>query len=216
VSNSWNKYWKDEANRDYWARPDQAVVSLLESINKTKIVSVLDLGCGIGRHTLLLAKQGFDVTAVDSSAEALAVLKQQAREECLKVQITVGDYSQDLFPHNSFDLVLAFNVLYHGYRENFKTAINRVHSWLKPGGLFFFTCPTRQDGKYGSGEKVAADTYRPLTSIHPGDIHYFSDEADITSFTRGFSQVNTKVNEHHWDNNGADQFSSYWEVLAAK
>ena len=63
---------------------------------------------------------------------------------------------------------------------------------------------------------MAPDTFRPLNSVHSGDIHYFSDEGDILDLLREFSQVSRDVNEHYWDNNGIRQFSSYWQVLAMK
>jgi SAM-dependent methyltransferase len=217
MPDNWNDYWKNESNRDYWTQPDKAVVSLLEKTDKTKITKVLDLGCGIGRHALLFAKAGFSVTALDSSAEALAVLKQKTQEGGVRLKITQGDYAQpNLFPRNYFDLVISFNVIYHGYRKNFEAAVYQALNWLKPGGQFFFTCPTRRDGKFGSGEKVAPNTFKSLNSIHPGDIHYFSDEADIRDLTRDFTRVTKSMKEHHWDNNGVKQFSSYWEVLAGK
>ena len=99
---------------------------------------------------------------------------------------------------------------------NVEEAVNLIHRWLKPGGLVFFTCPTRRDDKNGSGEEVAPNTYRPLNSIHPGDIHYFCDEADISDLLRDFNQVTKNIEEHYWDNNGIQQLSSYWQILAVK
>jgi SAM-dependent methyltransferase len=211
--NNWNRYWGDETNRSYWLEPDKAVIELLDKIERCKVKKVLDLGCGAGRHALLFAKAGFEVTAVDSSREALSVLRNQVQKEGLSMKIIEGNYSQDLFFSGTFDFVLAFNVLYHGYREDFREAVNLTHRWLKPGGLFFFTCPTRRDDKYGNGEEVAPNTYRPLNSIHPGDIHYFSDETDISDLLRDFKQVSINIEEHYWDNNGTQQLSSYRQVL---
>lgn len=216
MTDNWNAYWGSEANRRYWLKPDSAVIDLLEKTDRSRVRDVLDLGCGVGRHALLFAKAGFAVTAVDSSSEALAVLRGQADKEEIRVKIIESNYSQDLFPQESFDFVLAYNVLYHGYRTDFQKAVSLIHRWLRPGGLFFFTCPTRQDDKCGSGKQVAPNTYRPLNSIHPGDIHYFSDEEDIGDFLREFRPISRGVNEHYWDNNGVQQFSSYWQVLAVK
>ena len=216
LSDSWNNYWKDESNHNPWDQPDKAVIDLLEKIDRSKINKVLDLGCGIGRHALLCAKAGFSVTAVDLSSEALAVLRKKAQEEGAKIKIVEGAYASNLFPRNYFDMVIAFNVIYHGYRKDFETAVATVNYWLKPGGLFFFTCATRRDGKYGSGEKVAPNTFKPLNSIHPGDIHYFSDENDMRDFLREFTIKDKKIDEHSWDNNGVKQVHSYYQVLAVK
>lgn len=213
--NSWDSFWKNESDIDYWLEPDPVVVRLVEKLVKAKVRDVLDLGCGVGRHALCLAQAGFTVTAVDISESAVAVLRKRVGDN-KGVRIISGAYSGELFVDNSFDLVLSWNVLYHGNREDFIKATRFIHKWLRPDGIFFFTCPTRRDAKYGNGEEIAPNTYCPLNSIHPGDIHYFADEADIAEFLCGFELISKEVNEHYWDNNGTRQFSSYWQLLAKR
>ena len=212
----WDLYWGQEANQNYWLKPDKAVIELAGRLDRSEVKDVLDLGCGVGRHALYLAAAGFNVTAVDSSPEALNVLRRQITASNTKIKIIEGDYMQNLFPGKSFDFVLSYKVLYHGYRETLKEAIKLIHRWLRPGGRLFFTCATRKDVKYGSGEQVAPHTYRPVNSIHPGDIHYFADEVDISDFLSGFGDISITVDEHYWDNEGARQFSSYWQIEAVK
>ena len=216
MNNGWNDYWKDEANRAYWTEPDKAVVNLLARTDRAKTNKVLDLGCGIGRHAILFAKAGFSVTAIDASTEAMAILKQKTQEEGVRVKTIQGQFAAGLFPRNYFDLIIAYNVIYHGYRKDVENTVNTALSWLKPEGWFFFTCPTRRDSKFGNGEKVAANTFRPMNSIHPGDIHYFCDDNDIQEFMRNFKVAEKKTDEHYWDNNGVKQLNSYYQVLAVK
>jgi tellurite methyltransferase len=213
---NWNSYWGEEANLPCWTEPDKAVVDLVNRLNGSGIRDVLDLGCGIGRHAIYLALKGFNVTAVDSSAQALDVLKRGLSGKGLRVNIIQGSYFQDIFTANSFDFVLAFNVIYHGYRKTFDESVHLVHKWLRQDGRFLFSCPTRRDAKYGNGEKVAQHTYKPLNSVTPGDIHYFADEVDITDFLRGFREIKTNIEEHYWNNQRVKQFSSYWQILARK
>lgn len=87
---------------------------------------------------------------------------------------------------------------------------------LRPGGLFFFTCPTRRDGKYGHGPEVAAHTFACENSVTPGDIHYFADDADLRSLLDGFELRGLRADEGFWDNQGRRQFYSNWLVLAGK
>jgi SAM-dependent methyltransferase len=211
----WDSYWEEESNRAFWFEPDKTVVALVNGLDKSKTGDALDLGCGIGRHTRLLAEAGFRVIAVDMSQSALAAIREHLGKDA-DIRLILGDYTEDLFGAGSFDLVLAWNVLYHGAREQFKKAIGLVHKWLRPGGQFFFTCPTRRDAKYGNGEEVAPHTYRPLNSIHPGDIHYFANESDLSEFLSGFILISRTASEHVWDNQETAQFSSYWRVLAQK
>ena len=213
---NWNSHWGEESKRQYWQEPADEIVRLRDSLDRQKILDVLDLGCGIGRHAILFAESGFKVTAVDNSQNALEVLKAKASEKRVTITCIEDSYTKDIFPDSSFDLVIAYNVLYHGYRDDLNRSIELVYRYLKPGGFFFFTCPTQQDAKYGNGEKIQENTYRSLNSVHPGDIHYFVDEDDIAYLLRDFAEYTINKAEHYWDNSGVRQFSSSWHILANK
>jgi tellurite methyltransferase len=68
----------------------------------------LDLACGAGRNALFLAKNGWDVVAIDGSAEAIRVVKQRAKRVGVKLETHVVDLESALplaFDDASFDLV---------------------------------------------------------------------------------------------------------------
>lgn len=216
TSDGWNGHWASATDHDYWLKPAEDVINLLPTLRQNRVTDVLDLGCGLGRHALGLAEAGFTVTAVDSSAAALKYLRVSAKERKLRITVRQGSYLDELFGGDCFDFVLAYNVIYHGGRAQFQRAVNLVASYLRSGGFFFLTCPTRKDGKYGRGPQVAAHTYRPDNSIHPGDVHYFADRADLEDLLAPFTVLNWDTDEHHWQNEGVLEFSSYWTVLAQK
>lgn len=122
--------------------------------------SVLDLGCGTGRHDLLLAKKGYDVTGVDMSEEMLAVAKANAKTK-IKTSNSIAQ-SQSLsqsdslistvsFTHGdvrtirlgkTFDVVISlFHVMsYQTTDEDLKAAFATAKAHLKLGGVFIFDC----------------------------------------------------------------------------
>jgi SAM-dependent methyltransferase len=213
---SWEAYWAREDEHAWWERPDPDVLDLIRAQSPAARPHVLDLGCGLGRHAVAFAQAGYWVTATDVSSRAVEHVTRWARDLGLEVTTKQCDMLDQGFPPGSFDVVVSYNVLYHGHREQFAAAIAHVHELLKPGGIFFFTCPTRQDGKYGYGECVAPHTYLATRSVTPGDIHYFADEVDIDALLSGFRLVWRKREEGYWDNQGIQQFYSNWHVLAEK
>ncbi len=97
-------------------------------------VRVLDVGCGAGFLSNELARQGFEVNGIDTSASSLAVAKQY--DTTGKVTYETGDAYHLPYPDESFDVVCAMDFLEHVEApERVVTEIARV---LKPEGLFFF------------------------------------------------------------------------------
>ena len=77
-SRAWN--WND-AEKERWLVPSEDCVYLQKKWQAEGARSVLDLGCGTGRHALYFARNGFDVTAVDLSEDAVRYVKEAAEEE---------------------------------------------------------------------------------------------------------------------------------------
>jgi tellurite methyltransferase len=64
----WDRRWKTSEGRADWIKPDPEVVEIIPVLRQRGFRDVLDLGCGVGRHALLLAAEGFSVTAMDGAA----------------------------------------------------------------------------------------------------------------------------------------------------
>jgi SAM-dependent methyltransferase len=212
----WEDYLRGDEDHGRWKRPAPEIVDLIASQSPGERPDVLDLGCGLGRHAFAFARAGFRVTASDASEEAVTRLSGWARDLSLDIRTLVCDVMSDLLPEDAFDIVLAYNVIYHGRREQFAAAIRRVRRLLWAEGLFYFTCPSRDDGKYGFGPEVAPHTFLCEKSIMPGDIHYFADQEDLDRLLSGFTQIERTKREGHWVNRGERQFYSNWHVLARK
>jgi tellurite methyltransferase len=215
-TNAWDTYWKDRDNWDWWKKPAPEVLDLIRSLSPAEQPRVLDLGCGLGRHAIAFALAQFSVTATDASPAAIRHVDEWSQGLQLQIETHICDVLSSVLPCEAFDVVLSYNVIYHGSRGQFARAIQQVRRLLKREGIFFFTCPSRQDGKYGVGKEVAPHTYRCTKSVTPGDIHYFADESDLADLLVGFRTVACWKCEGYWDNRGERQFYSNWHVRAEK
>ena len=216
TNNIWETYWGNPDTHDWWEKPAPEVLNLIRSLSPIEKPSVLDLGCGLGRHAIAFALAGFSVTATDASTTAIQHLNDWADSLHLTIETRVCDVLDNALPGKTFDIVLSYNVIYHGSRGQFSRALRHVHKRLKPKGILLFTCPSRQDGKYGSGEMIAPHTYRSPKSVTPGDIHYFTDEKDLDELLDGFQLIKRWKSEGYWDNRGEQQFYSNWHIRAEK
>ncbi|MFX0126440.1 MAG: class I SAM-dependent methyltransferase, partial [Candidatus Hodarchaeota archaeon] len=100
---AWDDTWKDEVRRKKWLEPDSFIVSLLPLIKKKRISKVLDLGFGIGRHSILFAKNGYDVYGIETSPSGIEFTKEEAKKEKIQINLLQGGMSCLPFKDNSID-----------------------------------------------------------------------------------------------------------------
>lgn len=102
--------------------------------------SILDLGCGTGRHDLLLAAKGYAVTGVDVSSSMLDAAK-AVTPPGSRLEFIHGDI-RDIRLGRTFDAVIAlFHVMsYQTTNGDLKRAFGSAASHIGKGGLFIFDC----------------------------------------------------------------------------
>lgn len=133
--------WDERYRRgDYPSEPAEIVV---QAVNGLAAGRALDLACGAGRHAHWLAERGWDVVAIDDSAEALARIDDD-RVTAMRLDLERNPLP---FPDASFDLVLIVNFL---HRPLFIEAM-RV---IRPGGRI--VVQTKSDGRF---------------ALRPGELH---------------------------------------------
>jgi ubiquinone/menaquinone biosynthesis C-methylase UbiE len=76
-----------------------------KEIKHDKSKKILDIGCGTGRHSIELAKRGYNVTGIDLSECMLEMAKQKAKEAKVKVEFIKADARYLKF-EKEFDLAL--------------------------------------------------------------------------------------------------------------
>ncbi len=102
--------------------------------------SVLDIGAGRGISSYALAKDGWQVTALEpdnSNIVGSGAIKQLAAEANLQIELSEECGESLPFDNNSFDLVFARQVLHHA--RNLSQFCNEIYRVMKPGGLFIAT-----------------------------------------------------------------------------
>ena len=207
---NWNKVWDSEKDNDYWKIPDPDFVKFINT-HPGKLKSVMDLGCGIGRHSIFLAKQGFYVTALDVSVNAINYLIEWSEQENVNITTIVGDIFSNKIINQRFDLIVSINVIYHARRNEIKRIIKGIHNKLTQQDLLYLTFLTRDDDKYGIGKEIEPHTFLCDTSIHEGDIHYFADEEDLRDLFKDFDIISLNKDETQWKHKGIKRSSSFWK-----
>ena len=138
-----SKGWNWEIVKDdptcIWKNPSIESYYLLNRWALLEMKNFLDLGCGLGRHSVLFARNGFNVSCFDISKDAIERTKKWCEEENLKCNYMVGDMLKLPYKDNEFDCILCRNVISHTDTEGMKTIISELKRVLKKGGECYLT-----------------------------------------------------------------------------
>ncbi|HCQ5548493.1 TPA: class I SAM-dependent methyltransferase [Clostridioides difficile] len=99
---------------------------------------VLEIGAATGRYSHTLARQGYDVDAVELVEHNIEVFRKntQSNENISIIQGNAIDLS--IFPDNKYDITLLLGPLYHLYnKEDKQQALHEAIRVTKPGGVVF-------------------------------------------------------------------------------
>ena len=128
----YSEYNREELAGDKWQDWITEIKKQLPKKEKSEI-RILDIGTGPGFFAILLAQEGYQVTAIDCTAEMLA--EAQANAGALAAQITwkLMDAQKLEFADESFDLVLSRNLTW--VLEEPETAYAEWYRVLRPKGI---------------------------------------------------------------------------------
>ena len=121
--------------------------------------TVLDLGCGTGTLSVLLAERGYRVRGLDSSARMLAAARAKAVGAGVPVDLVRGDASNPPFEPASADVVLCRHVLWA--LDDPAAAVAAWVRLLRPGGRLLLV-----EGSWSTGGGLPADVCRDLVLTH--------------------------------------------------
>jgi len=186
----WNDAWTDAAKRAEWEKPEAEIESFAKQLAPGS--RVLDLGCGVGRHDLMYAALGHDVTALDAASDGLAELSRKSEAAGLRISTHLGKMDALPFEDGAFDHVLSFNVIYHSDEDVLSRTIAQIQRVLRPGGTYQGTMLTLRGlalthAKLPGGREISRNTW--VFDDDEGDkrhLHHFCGSTDLMRLFKDF------------------------------
>jgi SAM-dependent methyltransferase len=188
---------------EHWNQPSDEFLPVALRWKELGKKTALDLGCGRGRHSLLLADMGLNVTAVDISPEGIEQLQQEAKQRKLagRIKTLVCDMLELPFPANSFDAVIAFLSITHTDYAGLKNVIGRVHDILTDSGRFYVTFNSKNSVGYRDSSNKIIDEYTivKIGGLEDGIPHTYLEYKDIISLLADYKVLKVQQIEDYYN-----------------
>lgn len=117
------------------------ILRLLDHLKPARGSFMLDVACGRGRHSRILAQKGYFVTGIDISFESIDFAKKSARKDSFGESGNLEFYQHDMrlpfrvnYFHYAFNFFTSFG--YFRTRREHDDAIRTIAKGLKPNGIF--------------------------------------------------------------------------------
>ena len=163
---------------------------------------VLELGCGTGNMTEILAQSGYDMIRVDNAEEMLEI----AIEKRMKSGLDILYLQQDMREFELYGTVKAIvsvcdSVNYILEEEELEEVFRLVNNYLDPGGVFIFDFNTVYKYREILGDQTIAENREECSFIW--DNYYYEEERineyELSLFIReGDSELYRKYQETHF------------------
>lgn len=190
-----------------WYIPALKLKYGLLSLRETK-GKILEVGCGGGAMSRAIKHYRHDlvVTGCDISRKALRMAKIDSQG----MKFYYGDVYSLSFKNNSFDAILAFDVIEH--LDNPQKALRELHRVLKPGGILHFAIP--YEGSFLNLEGLLSIFKWNAKEIYCGHVNKFAiGDAEKITEKQGFKLIKRSFSAH-FINQIADAF--FFSIIALR
>lgn len=219
ISKGWNWNMVKEEDREFWKNPSVESYYLCNRWKSQEKKDFLDLGCGMGRHSILFGKNDFRVKCFDISSEAIESTRKWADEEGLAFEYTVGDMLELPYEDNSIDCIMCRNVISHSDTKGVIKAISEIKRVLRPGGECFLTLASKETWSFKQTDWPMLDEntrVRMDDGPEKGIPHFYADYDQTRELFKEFTIVSIEHVEDYYFHDGKGFSSCHFHVIIRK
>lgn len=142
--------------------------------------TILDLGCGTGTLTQLLARKGYDMIGVDNAQEMLQIAMEKRDESGLDILYLLQDMREfELYGTVGAVVSVCDSINYLLEEEEVLRTFKLVHTYLYPGGVFIFDFNTVYKYSQIIGDATIAENREDCSFIWE---NYYHEEQEINEY----------------------------------
>lgn len=207
ISKGWD--WS-QVDKSRWTKVADEFLPVALRWKELHKQTVLDIGCGRGRHSLFLADMGFDVTATDISPEGIEQLEKEAKRRKLdnRIRTLVCDMLELPFENDRFDCVLGFLSITHTDYAGLKKVISRITAMLRKSGRLYVTFNSKNSPAFrdNSSEKIDGYTIIKKHGLEKDIPHTYLVYDDVKRLLKEFNILKIQQIYDYYENRTSIHF----------
>ncbi|WP_086229135.1 class I SAM-dependent methyltransferase [Campylobacter devanensis] len=211
------KLWEQHISNSMLLYPNEYLTRYIYA-NKRDFNSILDFGCGDGRHLEMIARAGLEhIIGVDYNRSVLDIAQQRCQKYNIKCELYQNNQNKKLneLIKDELDCVVCWGITltnaYYATSEIFK----QFAKILKPNGKVIANWRAQDDSLYGDGKEIAKDTFIIERDSHKGMLYYIPNLDDIKEIYRGANLEIISIDSERFTTDNGKIINS-WHIIEAK
>lgn len=211
------KLWEQHISNSMLLYPNEYLTRYIYA-NRRDFNSILDFGCGDGRHLEMIARAGLEhIIGVDYNRSVLDIAQQRCQKYNIKCELYQNNQNKKLneLIKDELDCVVCWGITltnaYYATSEIFK----QFAKILKPNGKVIANWRAQDDSLYGDGKEIAKDTFIIERDSHKGLLYYIPNLDDIKEIYRGANLEIISIDSERFTTDNGKIINS-WHIIEAK
>lgn len=211
------KLWEQHISNSMLLYPNEYLTRYIYA-NRRDFNSILDFGCGDGRHLEMIARAGLEhIIGVDYNRSVLDIAQQRCQKYNIKCELYQNNQNKKLneLIKDELDCVVCWGITltnaYYATSEIFK----QFAKILKPNGKVIANWRAQDDSLYGDGKEIAKDTFIIERDSHKGMLYYIPNLDDIKEIYRGANLEIISIDSERFTTDNGKIINS-WHIIEAK
>jgi 2-polyprenyl-3-methyl-5-hydroxy-6-metoxy-1,4-benzoquinol methylase len=182
------------------SEPPQELIELIEQA-RIKPGKALDVGCGTGYYSIFLSQNGFDVTGIDISENAILEATKKAVESKSNIKFVTLDALEISSLNETYDFVLEWGLLHFIMPEFREKYVKDIAEKINKGGKYIVLTFNEESPEWGGGKYRTGLTGTPL---------YYSSIGELENLYKPyFKIIESKIRPIFFKNSGNKHLENY-------
>ena len=168
------KFWEEETVRGKLVYPDEQVIRFIKK-NADKDDTILDFGCGYGRHAISLGLENYkNIIAMDYNRPNLLHIEEVAKKNNLNIKCIQNSGLKIPLEENSVDIVIAHASLFYSQQSGLERLLSNLSNVMKTNALMWCNFRTPEDDLIKKGLEADKNFYVVKFKNSDAKVGYFS------------------------------------------